>query len=128
MKRGWQLDRSLLLLAATFILCKVSFVLHRTKLSNSETALLLLQYWPQMLLADAAAAGSPPAPLLPLMDALFLRTLLPQHPSWVDGLSPLARGALYLRGNWLRMPPLMLARHLFHKAFISARPSNQEQI
>jgi hypothetical protein len=33
----------------------------------------------------------------------------------------LARFALYVRGNWLRMPPLLLARHLFHKAFISPR-------
>lgn len=28
---------------------------------------------------------------------------------------------LYVRGNWLRMPPLLLARHLFHKAFLSPR-------
>jgi hypothetical protein len=28
-----------------------------------------------------------------------------------------------VRGNWLRMPPLMLARHLFHKAFISPKPA-----
>jgi hypothetical protein len=26
---------------------------------------------------------------------------------------------LYVRGNWLRMPPLLLSRHLFHKAFLS---------
>ena len=53
-----------------------------------------------------------------------LRNLLDLHRL----LSPLARGALYLRGNWLRMPPLMLARHLFHKAFISPQPSTEEQI
>ena len=83
---------------------------------------------PGAVLAAAAAAARPPAPLLTLMDALFMRTLIPQHPSCVGRLSPLARGALYLRGNWLRMPPLMLARHLFHKGLISPRPSTEEQI
>jgi hypothetical protein len=28
---------------------------------------------------------------------------------------------LYVRGNWLRMPLLLLTRHLFHKAFVSPR-------
>jgi hypothetical protein len=28
---------------------------------------------------------------------------------------------LYVRANWLRMPPLLLTRHLFHKAFISPK-------
>ncbi|MDD5612097.1 MAG: hypothetical protein PHF75_03565, partial [Gallionella sp.] len=31
----------------------------------------------------------------------------------------IARQLLYLRANWLRMPPVLLARHLFHKAFLS---------
>ncbi|WLI88894.1 nucleotidyltransferase family protein [Massilia sp. R2A-15] len=69
----------------------------------------------------AGQAGRPPAPLLALMDALFLRALLPMHASCTGRLSGTARFLLYLRGNWLRMPPLLLARHLFHKAFISPR-------
>jgi hypothetical protein len=28
---------------------------------------------------------------------------------------------LYVRGNWLRMPPLLLTRHLLHKALLSPR-------
>ncbi|MCC2955071.1 nucleotidyltransferase family protein [Massilia sp. IC2-477] len=80
---------------------------------------------PAGVLADAAAAGRPTAPLLALMDALFLRALLPPHPSCADRLSPLALGVLYLRGNWLRMPPLMLARHLFHKAVLSPRTQDE---
>jgi hypothetical protein len=59
--------------------------------------------------------------LLGLMDMLFERALLPAHPSCADALTGPAHGALYIRGNWLRMPPLLLARHLFHKAFISPR-------
>ena len=37
------------------------------------------------------------------------------------GLTGTARWMLYVRANWLRMPPLMLARHLFHKAFVSPK-------
>ena len=76
---------------------------------------------PAGVMAAAALAGRPPGPLLALMDGLLLRALVPPHPSCTDRLTPAALGALYLRGNWLRMPPLMLARHLFHKAFISPR-------
>jgi hypothetical protein len=68
-----------------------------------------------------AAVFAPNLLLLALMDALFARALLPPHPSCADRLTGLAHGALYLRGNWLRMPPLMLLRHLFHKAFLSPR-------
>ncbi|HEU4843101.1 MAG TPA: nucleotidyltransferase family protein [Burkholderiaceae bacterium] len=67
----------------------------------------------------ALAWAAPRQPLLALMDALFLRALLPMHASCVRRFDRSARFALYIRGNWLRMPPLLLARHLFHKAFIS---------
>lgn len=75
----------------------------------------------------AAAGGSPPRPQLLLMDALFERALLPQHASCAGALSWPARALLYLRGNWLRMPPLMLARHLFHKAFLAPRKTAAER-
>lgn len=70
---------------------------------------------------DAARAGAPNPALLALMDALFLRALQPPHPSCADAFGAAARAALYIRGNWLRMPPLMLSRHLFHKAFLSPK-------
>lgn len=63
--------------------------------------------------------------LLRLMDGLFLRGLQPTHPSVGDSLSEIARFALYVRGNWLRMPPILLTRHLFHKAFISSRATEE---
>lgn len=69
----------------------------------------------------AAEAGRPNRVLLALMDQLFGRALLPDHPSCADWFSPAARFLLYIRGNWLRMPPLLLSRHLFHKAFVSPR-------
>ena len=70
---------------------------------------------------EEARAGSPNAVLLGVMDALFGRALLPPHPSCAAAFDGVARGALYIRGNWLRMPPLMLSRHLFHKAFLSPK-------
>jgi hypothetical protein len=62
----------------------------------------------------AAEVGRPPPLLRGLMDALFLRTLQPDRAT--DGLASLARGSLYVRAHWLRMPPFLLARHLITKA------------
>lgn len=70
---------------------------------------------------DAVRAGRPWWPAMALMDSLFGRALMPDHPSCSDGLTGAARWMLYVRANWLRMPPLLLARHLFHKAFISPK-------
>jgi hypothetical protein len=77
---------------------------------------------------EVLAALRPAAPnrlLLGLMDQLFGRALLPRHASCSDHLTGTALFLLYIRGNWLRMPPLMLARHLFHKAFISPKPGQE---
>ncbi len=70
---------------------------------------------------EAARIGRPDRLTLALMDALFSRALMPDHPSCSDWLTGTARWMLYIRANWLRMPPLLLARHLLHKAFISPK-------
>lgn len=75
---------------------------------------------------QALACAGPRTVLLSVMDALFLRALLPKHASCDDALSAVAHSLLYIRGNWLRMPPLLLARHLFHKAFISPKDKAQD--
>ncbi|WP_295991429.1 nucleotidyltransferase family protein [Rugamonas sp.] len=75
---------------------------------------------PEAVTAALRPAGPGPL-LLMLMDALFDRALLPEHPSCDDGFSAGARFLLYLRGNWLRMPALLLVRHLLHKALLSPR-------
>jgi hypothetical protein len=69
----------------------------------------------------AAEAGRPNRLLLALMDQLFGRALLPAHASCADRFTATARFLLYVRANWLRMPPLMLARHLFHKALVTPK-------
>ena len=63
--------------------------------------------------------GRRSGPMLALMDALFLRALRPFHPTCEDAFTPLARGLLYLRGHWLRMPPVLLLIHLLRKAVTS---------
>jgi len=70
---------------------------------------------------DAVAQDGPNPALRMLMDSLFERALLPQHESCETPASAAARFVLYVRGNWLRMPPLLLSRHLFHKAFFAPR-------
>lgn len=84
------------------------------------TALILHTPIPQDAM-QAAETGCPSRPMLTLMDSLFTRALMPVHPSCADWLTGTARRMLFVRANWLRMPPLLLARHLFHKAFISPR-------
>lgn len=50
-----------------------------------------------------------------LMDGLYLRALRPDHPDASDRFTGLARGMLYLRGHWLRLPPPLLVYHLVIK-------------
>lgn len=58
------------------------------------------------------ARWAPPAPVVRLMDALVERAL-----PGTGGGDRAAAFALYVRSHWLKMPPLMLARHLMHQAF-----------
>ncbi len=47
-------------------------------------------------------------------DFLYLRRLLARD-GWGRAIRPSTRLAFYVRSHWLRMPPLMLARHLWTK-------------
>lgn len=69
------------------------------------------------------APFAPSKIMLIWMDGLFERALLPDHASCRDAMTGFARFALYIRANWLRMPPLLLTKHLFHKAFLSPKES-----
>ena len=70
-----------------------------------------------------AEAGRPPELLRHVMDSLFLRTLHPGHAARSNGLGSLAQASLYVRAHWLRMPPLLLARHLVRKAIWPEQPA-----
>jgi Uncharacterised nucleotidyltransferase len=67
---------------------------------------------------DATAApgtGRPPSPVLAIMDYLVTRALLPPEASRRQVAADAARWLLFVRSHLLRMPPLLLARHLLHK-------------
>lgn len=62
----------------------------------------------------ALQSSAPPWPVRILMDHLVAMITLAESPRRI-GLTT-ARWLLYLRSHWLRMPPLLLARHLTIKA------------
>ena len=75
---------------------------------------------------EASRAGKPaPMPSF-LMDYCYRRALRPPHPSCNSTGTPLARGALYVRSHWLRMPFPLLAYHLLHKAVRRSTPASWE--
>jgi hypothetical protein len=50
-----------------------------------------------------------------MRDGLFIRRLLARD-GWGRSIRPISRLGFYVRSHWMRMPPLMLARHLWIKA------------
>jgi hypothetical protein len=50
------------------------------------------------------------------LDRIWYRALRSPYRATQPAGSRAALFALYVRGHWLRMPPLLLARHLFIKA------------
>ena len=65
----------------------------------------------------AAACQAPAWPVCCLMHALFRRGLRTAHPMAELPMTDPALLALYVRAHWLRMPPLLLARHLARKSW-----------
>lgn len=53
-----------------------------------------------------------------LMDFLFMRALMPDHPSCDDHWTGFARWSLYIRSHYLRMPLHLLIPHLSRKAWL----------
>jgi len=81
----------------------------------TSTAALLGTPVPAIALA-AAQRHAPSAPVAALMRALWRRGLRSPHRSARLRGDAAALFALYLRAHWLRMPPMLLARHLVIKA------------
>jgi len=63
----------------------------------------------------AIERAAPPRPVRLAMDVLVTEAIVPGH-----AIRPrrmlFARGLLSVRHHWLRMPPLLLVRHVLHKA------------
>ena len=87
-------------------------------------ALRHCEQWLGTRVPDTSILKRPLASALAIMDALTRRSLMP------DGWEPhslqtqFARWLLYVRSHWLRMPPVLLTRHLLRKAWARARPQN----
>lgn len=71
---------------------------------------------PEAVLAGSRA-GAPPSIIVHLMDRLVPEALFPPHPDHSRRRTALARQLLYVRSHWVRMPPLMLVRHLAYKFY-----------
>ena len=59
-----------------------------------------------------------------VLDPLFRRRLLARD-GWGRATRPSTRFAFYVRSHWLRMPPMMLARHLWIKWRTSGGPGGR---
>jgi len=62
------------------------------------------------------AHSLPSKPVLSLMDHL-VRSMMLETSAWRREWGGWQRTCLYMRSHWLRMPPMMLAKHLMRKAF-----------
>ena len=62
-------------------------------------------------------SNTPSKLIMPIMDFLFIRALMPDHISCNDSWTELARWVLYIRSHWLRMPIYQLIPHLFRKSY-----------
>jgi hypothetical protein len=63
----------------------------------------------------AIADGTPPGPVLRLMDNLIEAVMIPEHPDFPRRRRAVAQWLLYVRSHWLRMPPGLLLQHLIRK-------------
>jgi hypothetical protein len=61
---------------------------------------------------SSALYGTPPR--IGLADRLYLRRLTARD-GWGRPIRRFTRLGFYIRSHWLRMPPMMLARHLWTK-------------
>lgn len=76
---------------------------------------------PDLVMCDARS-DRPLLPVLKLMDFLVYSALFPETGA-DDLVSNVTSTALYIRSHWLRMPPMLLARHLGRKAWHKLFPS-----
>lgn len=66
---------------------------------------------------QAARAAAPRGPLRPLLLRMMARALLPELVEEHRAVRRWSTGLLFLRSHWLRMPPVLLLRHLAHQAW-----------
>lgn len=67
----------------------------------------------------ASQAGAPTETIVWLMDRLVPQALLLKHPDAPSMSTGLARLLLFVRSHWVKMPFVMLARHLAYKSYVN---------
>lgn len=77
-------------------------------------------------LVDRLPGAVPGRPLQSVLDALWHHAFDPTSPPGGSAASDAAALALFVRGHWLRMPPLLLVRHLGIKALGLGRTDKTE--
>ncbi len=68
---------------------------------------------------DGLRQAAVPGLVARAMDVVVPPTLFPQHPDRPSARARLARAAMYARAHWVRMPPLLLVRHLARKFYLT---------
>ncbi len=99
-------------------------LLARARLHNLQRALYYaLRYTERILgtripseVKSAAAAHAPVTPVRALMDEAVDSVMRPTVPGAKGRRSSMGEFALYVRSLWIRMPPLLLSRHLARQA------------
>ncbi len=64
---------------------------------------------------------APAAPIRAVLERLFGLATRAHAAGPSPRRTAASRALLFVRSHWIKMPPLMLMRHLFHKAFLSPR-------
>jgi hypothetical protein len=86
----------------------------------------LLGVTPPEGLRAVIGEGAPSAPVMAIMDRLVPCALLPPG-AWGGGeQGRLALLLLFIRSHWLRMPPLLLTRHLAHQVYVRVFVGSEE--
>lgn len=106
----WDMDRLLRQFDSPAFRARLAERSHRHQLASVVARALRLSARLYDTPVDPAFAGRPR-----LTDRLFEARLLARN-GWGQGVRPVLRFAFYVRSHLLRMPPLMLARHLWVKA------------
>jgi hypothetical protein len=91
--------------------------LHRPLFYAVRYSMRFLQTPIPDFVVQASQNWQPRLPVLQVMDGLVSSALLARRRATASFRRDAARWLLYVRSHWLRMPPLLLTRHLLHKGF-----------
>ena len=110
----------------------VDIVKRAYELGLQRPVFYALRYCPMLLgtpltkdAVDGVRIAGPNRLVLAFMDFLFVRALMPMHPSCDDKWTGLARWLLYVRSHWLKMPWYLLLPHLSRKAWMRLIGKNE---